>query len=100
MIQIFGFSKIFVVRIQGTKNMPGIQLSAIDYILLVIYFIFVLGIGYALRRSARTSSDFFLSGRSIPAWITGLAFPAGQFAQIKITKTSPLTLFGKIQTPT
>ena len=54
--------------------MQGIQLGVIDYILLGIYFVFVLGIGYALRRSTRTSSDFFLSGRSIPAWITGLAF--------------------------
>jgi SSS family solute:Na+ symporter len=54
--------------------MQGIQLGVIDYILLGIYFVFVLGIGYALRRSTRTSSDFFLSGRSIPAWIAGLAF--------------------------
>lgn len=54
--------------------MQGIQLSLIDYTLLCIYFVFVLGVGYALKRSTRTSSDFFLSGRSIPAWITGLAF--------------------------
>jgi SSS family solute:Na+ symporter len=37
-------------------------------------FVFVLGIGYALRRYMRTSSDYFLSGRSIPAWVAGLAF--------------------------
>ncbi len=54
--------------------MPGIQLSSIDYTLLGIYFLFVLGVGYALRRSTKTSADFFLSGRSIPVWITGLAF--------------------------
>ena len=54
--------------------MHGIQLSPIDYALLGIYFLFVLGIGFALRRSTKTSTDFFLSGRSIPAWITGLAF--------------------------
>ncbi|HXG92025.1 MAG TPA: sodium:solute symporter family protein [Blastocatellia bacterium] len=41
---------------------------------MVIYFVFVLGIGFALRRYMKTSTDFFLSGRSIPAWITGLAF--------------------------
>ena len=39
-----------------------------------VYFAFVLGIGGALRRHMRTSTDFFLSGRAIPAWITGLAF--------------------------
>jgi SSS family solute:Na+ symporter len=41
---------------------------------MVIYFVFVLGIGYWLKRFMKTSTDFFLSGRSIPAWITGLAF--------------------------
>ena len=46
----------------------------IDYAVMVIYFAFVLGIGFALKRYMRTSTDFFLSGRSIPAWITGLAF--------------------------
>ncbi|HEY0321782.1 MAG TPA: sodium:solute symporter family protein [Pyrinomonadaceae bacterium] len=46
----------------------------IDYAVMVIYFVFVLGIGFALKRYMKTSTDFFLSGRSIPAWITGLAF--------------------------
>src|SRR5512144_979011 len=41
---------------------------------MVVYFVFVLGIGFSLKRYMRTSTDFFLSGRSIPAWITGLAF--------------------------
>jgi SSS family solute:Na+ symporter len=52
----------------------GIQLGGIDYVILVVYFLFVIGIGWALRRYTRTSEDFFLSGRSIPAWIAGLAF--------------------------
>jgi len=51
-----------------------IHLGAIDYALLIVYFAFVLGIGWALRRYVRSSEDFFLSGRSIPAWIAGLAF--------------------------
>ena len=50
------------------------QLHWIDYTIILIYFAFVLGIGVVLKRYAKTSSDFFLSGRSIPAWITGLAF--------------------------
>jgi len=50
------------------------NLAWIDYAIMLIYFVFVLGIGYALRRFMKTSTDFFLSGRSIPAWITGLAF--------------------------
>src|SRR5215469_3460677 len=50
------------------------NLAWIDYAIMLIYFVFVLGIGYGLRRFMKTSTDFFLSGRSIPAWITGLAF--------------------------
>jgi len=51
-----------------------IQLGAIDYTLLIVYFVFVIGIGWVLRRFVKSSEDFFLSGRSIPAWIAGLAF--------------------------
>src|SRR5438105_6679635 len=39
-----------------------------------VYFAFVLGIGFTLKRYMRTSADYFLSGRSIPAWVAGLAF--------------------------
>jgi SSS family solute:Na+ symporter len=49
-------------------------LSGIDWTIMVVYFVFVLGIGVLLRRYIRTSTDFFLSGRSLPAWVTGLAF--------------------------
>jgi len=51
-----------------------IQLAAIDYVLLFVYFGFVLGIGFALKRSTTSGGEFFLAGRSIPSWITGLAF--------------------------
>ena len=52
----------------------AMQLSAIDWAIMLVYFLFVLGIGFMLKRSIKTSSDFFLSGRSIPAWVAGLAF--------------------------
>ena len=48
--------------------------GAIDWTIMGVYFAFVLGIGAALKRYMRTSTDYFLSGRAIPAWITGLAF--------------------------
>src|SRR3954451_23774364 len=41
---------------------------------MLLYFAFVLGIGVSLKRYVKTSSDFFLAGRSLPAWICGLAF--------------------------
>ena len=50
------------------------HLGPVDYAILIIYTIFVLGIGVALKRFMKNSTDFFLSGRAIPAWITGLAF--------------------------
>ncbi len=54
--------------------MDTIRLGPVDYSILIVYTLFVLGIGFALKRYMKTSTDFFLSGRSIPAWITGLAF--------------------------
>jgi len=49
-------------------------LSSIDWIIMAVYFVFVLGIGAALKRYVKTSTDFFLAGRAIPAWVCGLAF--------------------------
>lgn len=54
--------------------MPHIQLHWIDYAILLSYFAFVLGIGFQLRRNMRSAEDYLMSGRSIPAWIAGLAF--------------------------
>jgi SSS family solute:Na+ symporter len=51
-----------------------VALSLIDWLIMLVYFVFVLGIGFALKRYMRTSNDFFLAGRSIPAWVCGLAF--------------------------
>jgi SSS family solute:Na+ symporter len=51
-----------------------VNLSTIDWLIMLVYFAFVLGIGFALKRYMRTSNDFFLAGRSIPAWVCGLAF--------------------------
>ena len=51
-----------------------LDVNFVDYAILAIYFIAVLGIGFAARRYIKTSLDYFLSGRSLPAWITGLAF--------------------------
>jgi len=50
------------------------HLTTIDYVLMLVYFAVVLVVGWMLRRSTKTSTDFFLSGRSIPSWVAGLAF--------------------------
>jgi SSS family solute:Na+ symporter len=56
----------------------------IDYVLVAIYFVFVIGIGIMARRSVSSSLDFFLSGRSLPAWVTGLAFISANLGAIEI----------------
>jgi SSS family solute:Na+ symporter len=56
----------------------------VDYLLVGLYFLFVLGIGWAARRSVSSSIDFFLSGRSLPAWVTGLAFISANLGAIEI----------------
>jgi SSS family solute:Na+ symporter len=53
-----------------------LTLTAVDYVLLSLYFIFVLGIGWLVKRRVSTSSEFLTSGRSVPVWITSLAFIA------------------------
>ncbi|MFI9720608.1 sodium:solute symporter family protein [Streptomyces sp. NPDC052396] len=61
-----------------------LPVNALDYTILILYFVVVLGIGFAVRRSVRTSLDFFLSGRSLPAWVTGLAFVAANLGATEI----------------
>src|SRR5271167_4157093 len=52
------------------------SLGTIDYVVLALYFVFVLGIGFVMRRKMLTSEDFLTSHRSVPVWITSLAFIA------------------------
>ena len=56
----------------------------IDYLLVALYFGFVIGIGIMARRSVSSSLDFFLSGRSLPAWVTGLAFISANLGAVEI----------------
>jgi hypothetical protein len=51
--------------------MLRLDASALDYAILAIYFLVVLGIGVVARLSVKTDIDFFLSGRSLPAWSPG-----------------------------
>ncbi len=61
-----------------------LSLSPIDYLILASYFAVVLGIAFAAKRSVNTSLDFFLSGRSLPAWVTGLAFVSANLGATEI----------------
>ncbi len=64
----------------------GIRLNLgwVDYLMLIVYFAVVIGIGFIARTRVRSSMDFFLSGRSMPAWITGLAFISANLGATEI----------------
>ena len=61
-----------------------IDADVVDYAILTLYFGFVLGIGVLARRHVSSSVDFFLSGRSLPAWVTGLAFISANLGAVEI----------------
>jgi len=58
--------------------------NPVDYFLIAAYFVVVIGIGVLARRQVSSSLDFFLSGRSLPAWVTGLAFISANLGAIEI----------------
>jgi SSS family solute:Na+ symporter len=53
-----------------------LNLAFVDYLILALYFLFVIGIGWRLRGQSATANEFLTSGRSMPVWITSLAFLA------------------------
>jgi SSS family solute:Na+ symporter len=70
----------------GVLPLAGTIIDAhpVDYLILATYFVFVLGIGWLARRQVSDSVDFFLSGRSLPAWVTGLAFISANLGAVEI----------------
>jgi SSS family solute:Na+ symporter len=61
-----------------------IDAGPVDYLIIFVYFAVVLGIGLMARRQVSDSLDFFLSGRSLPAWVTGLAFISANLGAVEI----------------
>jgi SSS family solute:Na+ symporter len=60
---------------EGKRNTHLImKLTSIDYAIIAVYFLFVIGIGLLLKKKIKTGNDFLMSNRSIPLWITSLAF--------------------------
>ena len=70
--------------------MDSLRLDAswVDYLLVAAYFGVVMAIGLAARRRVSDSLDFFLSGRSLPAWVTGLAFISANLGAVEIVGMS------------
>ncbi|HEU6448636.1 MAG TPA: Na+/galactose cotransporter [Verrucomicrobiae bacterium] len=64
--------------------MQPIHLAWVDYTILIAYVVFVLGIGWALARYMKSSADFLTSARSIPTWVTGLAFISANLGALEL----------------
>ena len=61
-----------------------VQLHLVDYIIMIIYFVFVLGIGWFLRKYMKDAKQFLEAGRSLPAWVTGLAFISANLGALEV----------------
>ncbi len=67
---------------ESTKSL--ISLSAPDLLIIVLYFVAVLGIGFYLKRYANTSKDFFMAGREMTAWVAGLSFLSANLGALEL----------------
>jgi SSS family solute:Na+ symporter len=61
-----------------------LELSWIDYLIMIIYFLFVLGIGWFLRKFMKNANAFLEAGRSMPAWVAGLAFISTNLGALEV----------------
>src|ERR1700691_2711498 len=66
---------------------PGahlMSLSTVDLVIIALYFVAVIGIGFYLKRYTKTGEDFFLAGREMTAWIAGLSFLAANLGSLEL----------------
>jgi len=61
-----------------------LHISWADWLIIVLYFVFVVGIGLYLRKFTRTGKDFFLAGRRNTSWIAGLAFLSANMGALEL----------------
>lgn len=60
-----------------------VHLGAGDFAIIVLYFLVVLGVGFAFKGKMKTSSDFLLSKRNFSHWITGIAFMSANLGALE-----------------
>src|SRR4030066_257021 len=63
---------------------PLLSINFIDYLIIGGYIVVTMFVGYALKKYMKTGEDFFLSGRSLPSWITGLAFLSANLGALEV----------------
>ncbi|GIX49960.1 MAG: sodium:solute symporter [Limisphaera sp.] len=69
----------------AVSDSPGslLRLGFVDLLIIVLYFVVVLAIGFYLKRFANTGEDFFLAGRKMTAWIAGLSFISANLSSLE-----------------
>lgn len=60
-----------------------LTLTAVDYLIIAIYFVVVILIGFYLKEQASTGDDFFMAGRKMTAWIAGLSFISANLSSLE-----------------
>ncbi len=61
-----------------------LSLGLIDWLIIALYFVFILGIGFYLKQFADSGKGFFLGGRSNSAWVAGLAFLSANLGALEL----------------
>jgi SSS family solute:Na+ symporter len=64
--------------------MHAIGLTFVDWLIIIIYFVFVLGIGFYLKKYTKNEEDFFLAGRKNSSWVAGLAFLSANLGALEL----------------
>ena len=64
--------------------MSSLSLSFVDWLVIAIYFLAIIGIGIYLKKFAKTSEDFFIAGRRNTSWVAGLAFVSANLGALEI----------------
>ena len=65
-------------------NVHLITLTPVDWLIIILYFAFIIGIGLYLRAFTGTGEDFFLAGRRNTSWVAGLAFLSANLGALEI----------------
>jgi len=75
---------VFPCLLTAVTPQRFVHLSSTDLFIIAFYFVLVLGIGFYLKRFAKTGEDFFLAGREMTAWVAGLAFVSANLGSLEL----------------
>src|SRR5579862_4643104 len=80
----FSASHLAMLFQAGTDTSRLMSLHSVDYAIIVIYFIMVIGIGFYLKKYTQSGEDFFLAGREMTAWVAGLSFVSANLGTLEL----------------